>query len=149
MPRARRSAPVRRACSLQSAGKNSVRNSHSSSSRLRFFTHRVYQFPSPRAILKLAPMPPAPPRRGAISVCQFPSWEGSGVGWSAPGSWREPPPLIEGALLPRTHPVPNGEIARLQTLKLSDYTVTNVFAEFETRANTWPGDFAGFVVGPI
>jgi hypothetical protein len=42
-----------------------------------------------------------------------------------------------------------GEIARLQTLKLGDYTVTNVFAVFETKANTWPGDFAGFVGAPI
>ena len=31
---------------------------------------------------------PAPPRRGAISVGQFPSWEESGVGWSALGSWK-------------------------------------------------------------
>src|SRR5687767_2750613 len=61
MPRARRSAPVRRACSLQSTGRNSVRNSHSSSSRLRFFTHRIYHFRSLGAILKLAPMPPHPP----------------------------------------------------------------------------------------
>jgi len=43
----------------------------------------------------------------------------------------------------------NGEIARLQTLRLGDYTVTNVFAEFETKANTWPGDFAGFVGAQI
>jgi hypothetical protein len=48
-------------------------------------------------------------------------------------------------LLGRTH----GEIARLQTLKLGDYTLTNVFAEFESTANTWPGDFAGFVGAPI
>src|SRR5207245_4446482 len=31
--------------------------------------------------------PPAPPRRGATPAGQFPSWEGSGVGWLAPGSW--------------------------------------------------------------
>ncbi len=43
----------------------------------------------------------------------------------------------------------HGEIARLQTLKLGDCTVTNVFAEFETKSNTWPGDFAGFVGAPI
>src|SRR6266545_3543745 len=38
---------------------------------------------------RIAPLnpPPAPPRRGAITVGQFPSWEGSGVGWLAPGSW--------------------------------------------------------------
>ena len=48
-------------------------------------------------------------------------------------------------LLGRTH----GEIARLQTLKLGDYTLTNLFAEFESTANTWPGDFAGFVGAPI
>jgi clan AA aspartic protease (TIGR02281 family) len=48
-------------------------------------------------------------------------------------------------LLGRTH----GEITRLQTLKLGDYIITNVFTEFETKANTWPGDFAGFVGAPI
>jgi predicted aspartyl protease len=42
-----------------------------------------------------------------------------------------------------------GEIARLQTLKLGGFTVTNVFAEFEKKARTWPGDFAGFVGGPF
>src|SRR6266536_2801542 len=31
--------------------------------------------------------PPAPPRRGATPAGQFPSWEGSGVGWLAEGSW--------------------------------------------------------------
>jgi len=54
--------------------------------------------------------------------------------------------MITGAgLLGRTH----GEIARLQTLKLGDYTLTNVFAEFETKANTWRGDFAGFIGAKI
>jgi clan AA aspartic protease (TIGR02281 family) len=54
--------------------------------------------------------------------------------------------LITGAgLLGRTH----GEITRLQTLKLGDYTITNVFAEFETKSNDWPSDFAGFVGAPI
>ena len=54
--------------------------------------------------------------------------------------------MVTGAgLLGRTH----GEIARLRTLKLGDYTITNVFAEFERTANTWPGDFAGFVGAPI
>jgi clan AA aspartic protease (TIGR02281 family) len=48
-------------------------------------------------------------------------------------------------LLGRTH----GEVARLQTLKLGDYTLTNLFAEFESTANTWPGDIAGFVGAPI
>ena len=43
----------------------------------------------------------------------------------------------------------HGEIARLQTLKLGDYTVTNVFAEFENRTRTWPGDFAGFIGAPF
>jgi len=42
-----------------------------------------------------------------------------------------------------------GEIARVQSLKLGDYTVTNVFAEFEPKSKTWPGDFAGFVGAPI
>src|SRR5262245_20010423 len=32
--------------------------------------------------------PLTPPRRGAVRAGQFPSWEGSGVGWSAPGSWK-------------------------------------------------------------
>ena len=39
------------------------------------------------ALVNSTAVPPAPPRRGAASVGQFPSWEGSGVGWSAPGSW--------------------------------------------------------------
>ena len=42
-----------------------------------------------------------------------------------------------------------GEIARLQSLKLGDYTVTNVFAEFEVKSKTWPGDFAGFIGAPF
>jgi membrane-associated protease RseP (regulator of RpoE activity) len=42
-----------------------------------------------------------------------------------------------------------GEIARVQTLELGDYAVTNVFAEFETTTNTWPGDVAGFIGAPI
>lgn len=42
-----------------------------------------------------------------------------------------------------------GEIARLQTLKLGDYTVTNVFAEFEPKTRKWPGDFAGFIGAPF
>src|SRR5262245_19718797 len=32
--------------------------------------------------------PPALPGREAVAVGQFPSWEGLGVGWFAPGSWR-------------------------------------------------------------
>jgi predicted aspartyl protease len=42
-----------------------------------------------------------------------------------------------------------GEIVRLQTIKLGDYSVTNVFAEFEKDSNAWPGDIAGFVGSPI
>jgi clan AA aspartic protease (TIGR02281 family) len=42
-----------------------------------------------------------------------------------------------------------GEIVRLQTLKLGDYTITNVFAEFETTADTWSGDAAGYLGAPI
>ena len=38
-----------------------------------------------------------------------------------------------------------GEIARLQTLKLGDYTITNAFVEFGTQTNTRPGDIAGYV----
>jgi len=38
-----------------------------------------------------------------------------------------------------------GEIVRLRTLKLGDYTVTNVFAEFETKTNIAPRTIAGFV----
>src|SRR5439155_16341073 len=38
---------------------------------------------------RIAPLnpPPAPPRRGATPAGQFPSWEGSGVGWLPEGSW--------------------------------------------------------------
>jgi hypothetical protein len=43
----------------------------------------------------------------------------------------------------------HGEIARLQTLKLGDYTVTNIFAEFEPKSKKWPGDFAGFIGAPF
>jgi len=43
----------------------------------------------------------------------------------------------------------HGEIARLQTLKLGDHTVTNVFAEFEPKTRKWPGDFAGFIGAPF
>jgi predicted aspartyl protease len=54
--------------------------------------------------------------------------------------------MVTGAgLLGRTH----GEITRLQTLKLGGYTLTNVFAEFETTSNAWPVDFAGFVGAPV
>src|SRR5436190_19243767 len=37
----------------------------------------------PENFTRIAPLnpPPAPPRRGAPPVGQFPSWEGSGVGW--------------------------------------------------------------------
>ncbi len=42
-----------------------------------------------------------------------------------------------------------GEIARLQTLKLGGYTVSNVFAEFEPKTRKWPGDFAGFIGAPF
>jgi predicted aspartyl protease len=38
-----------------------------------------------------------------------------------------------------------GEIARLQTLKLGDYTLTNVFVEFSTKIEARPGDIAGFI----
>jgi hypothetical protein len=38
-----------------------------------------------------------------------------------------------------------GDIARLRTLKLGDYAVTNVFVEFETETNPGPGGIAGFV----
>ncbi len=43
----------------------------------------------------------------------------------------------------------HGEIARLQTVKLGDYTFTNVCAEFEPASKKWEGDFAGFVGAPI
>jgi len=42
-----------------------------------------------------------------------------------------------------------GEIVRLRTLKLGDYTITNVFAEFETTADAWSGDSAGYVGAPV
>jgi predicted aspartyl protease len=42
-----------------------------------------------------------------------------------------------------------GEMARLQSLKLGDHTITNLFAEFESKTNAWPGDFAGFIGAPI
>src|SRR5438045_4466013 len=35
------------------------------------------------ALLNSTAVPPAPPRRGATLAGQFPSWEGSGVGWLA------------------------------------------------------------------
>ena len=38
-----------------------------------------------------------------------------------------------------------GEIARLQTLKLGDHTITNVFVEFGTKTDTRPGDIAGYL----
>src|SRR6266487_7015015 len=53
------------------------------------------RFPPPLRLSELrariAPLnpPPAPPRRGATPADEFPSWEGSGVGWLAPGSWAE------------------------------------------------------------
>src|SRR2546422_2277361 len=56
MPLARRSAPVRCACSLQSLGRKPVRNSHSSSSRFRSFIPAQYHFHRNSTIIKLAPM---------------------------------------------------------------------------------------------
>src|SRR5438034_11536075 len=45
----------------------------------------------PEFCARIVPLnpPPAPPRRGATPAGEFPSWEGSGVGWLAPGSWAE------------------------------------------------------------
>lgn len=44
----------------------------------------------------------------------------------------------------------HGEIVRLQSLRLGDYTLTNAFAEFEpATSSTRQGDIAGFLGGPI
>jgi len=48
-------------------------------------------------------------------------------------------------LLGRMH----AEIVRLRTLRLGDYTVTNVFAEFEPDAKSLSGPFAGVVGAPF
>lgn len=42
-----------------------------------------------------------------------------------------------------------GEIARLRTLKLGDYTLTNVFVEFGARTSARRGKIAGFIGAPI
>src|SRR2546426_8456869 len=83
---------------------------------------------------------------------------GEGSGWV--GSWRAPTtsmPCI-GTMNPsgschRYGVPPSGGPDRLkpglQTGGSWKGPVTNVFAEFETSATPWPGDFAGFVGAPI
>src|SRR5438477_10712687 len=45
---------------------------------------------------------PAPPRSGATPAGQFPSWEGLGVGWLAPGSWAGEIPVNTAPKRPQT-----------------------------------------------
>jgi hypothetical protein len=43
----------------------------------------------------------------------------------------------------------HGEITRLRSLKLGDHTLTNVFAEFETKPSPRHDDVAGYVGGAV
>jgi hypothetical protein len=54
----------------------------------------------------------SPSQEGSVSVGQFPSWEGSGVRWSAPGSWKPTTfaPCIGTMNLKRVGQCPSAEL---------------------------------------